>query len=209
MLRRLLVYSSSKRDKCNDREPTTGMVFFSSSLKALNFSKRRRSARSSSVSASPVWGFTNLVSAATAAMAPSAPPVAAAFILFLPFPAAPKTMSAASIVSTPKRYPSSTMTSAMRCKYIAQDLQVEVSIKSSIPCCNPNCALMTYMRIGTSMWGPNLVERRKRPSNSRNKLRGSVPRRPRWEAISLTFRLRTAAVNPSSGRIDLGARIAS
>mmetsp|Transcript_26362 Transcript_26362/g.61937 ORF Transcript_26362/g.61937 Transcript_26362/m.61937 type:complete len:208 (+) Transcript_26362:1938-2561(+) len=68
---------------------------------------------------------------------------------------------------------------------------------------------MTYIRIGTSTRGPNVMERRDNPSNWRSRVRGSVPRRPREDAISWTFLLSRAAVRPSIGMTDFGARIAS
>mmetsp|Transcript_24495 Transcript_24495/g.53639 ORF Transcript_24495/g.53639 Transcript_24495/m.53639 type:complete len:211 (+) Transcript_24495:2009-2641(+) len=75
--------------------------------------------------------------------------------------------------------------------------------------CSENWALMTYIRMGTSTRGPNSMARRDNPSNWRSNARGSVPRRPREEAISWTFLLSRAAVNPSIGMTDLGARMAS
>mmetsp|Transcript_30845 Transcript_30845/g.64675 ORF Transcript_30845/g.64675 Transcript_30845/m.64675 type:complete len:210 (+) Transcript_30845:1091-1720(+) len=75
--------------------------------------------------------------------------------------------------------------------------------------CRENCALTTYIRMGISTRGPNSIERRDNPSNCRRRARGSVPRRPLEEASSCTFLLMRAAVSPSMGMTDLGARIAS
>mmetsp|Transcript_48395 Transcript_48395/g.58575 ORF Transcript_48395/g.58575 Transcript_48395/m.58575 type:complete len:224 (-) Transcript_48395:1145-1816(-) len=204
---KLLVYSSSNRVKKLAKLPTTRNVLNSSLLILASSSSLNRSILSSSVSSSPVCGFSRV---SFFSITLSAPPAFAPSPIFIFSPSLPfnksKSFATSSAANTPNIHMSSLSsfnTPAMRFKYRAQFLHVLTSMKSSIFLFKSNIAVTKCIIMGISTRGPNSLLKRTHASRFLTISALCTALRPLLATISFTFLFRILAVKPTCGRILL------